>query len=125
MWLGKYVGVTLTRAARIEEYAVRALAKTAHSSTSWLGKCLHEMARTKDHLDCRKRWLIESMKLDSELLMISPTTQPSATTSSVVAQPPCDKEGGSTEMRPALAPYSDGNILMGNVDDSVTDNLYQ
>ena len=34
MWLGKYVGVTLTHAARIEEYAVHALAKTAHSSTS-------------------------------------------------------------------------------------------
>ena len=34
MWLGKYAGVTLTRAARIEEYAVRALGKTAHSSAS-------------------------------------------------------------------------------------------
>ena len=34
MWLGKYAGVTLTRAARIEEYAVRALAKMAHSSAS-------------------------------------------------------------------------------------------
>ena len=34
MWLGKYVGVTLTRAAKIEEYAMRALAKMAHSSTS-------------------------------------------------------------------------------------------
>ena len=34
MWLGKYAEVTLTRAARIEEYAVRALAKMAHSSTS-------------------------------------------------------------------------------------------
>ena len=41
MWLGKYAGVTLTCAARIEEYAVRALAKTAHSSTSQLGKRLH------------------------------------------------------------------------------------
>ena len=34
MWLGKYVGVTLTRTARIEEYAVHALAKMAHSSAS-------------------------------------------------------------------------------------------
>ena len=34
MWLGKYAGVTLTRAARIEEYAVCALAKMAHSSAS-------------------------------------------------------------------------------------------
>ena len=65
------------------------------------------------------------MKLDSELSMISLTTQPSAMTSSVVAQPPCDKEGGSTETRPALALYSDGNVLMGNVDDSVTNDLYQ
>ena len=32
IWLGKYVGVNLTHAARIEEYVVRALAKTAHSS---------------------------------------------------------------------------------------------
>ena len=125
MWLGKYAGVTLTHTARIEEYAVRALAKMAHSSASQLGKCLHETAQTKDRLNHRKRWLIESTKLDSELSMISPTTQPSATTSSVIAQPPCDKEGGSTETRPALAPYSDGNVLMGNIDDSVTDNLYQ
>ena len=125
MWLGKYAGVTLTRAARIEQYAVRALAKTAHSSASRLGKCLHETAWTKDRLDCQKRRLIESTKLDSELLMISPTTQPSATTSSAVAQPPCDKLGGSTETRPAPALYSDGDILMGNVDDSVTDDLYQ
>ena len=125
MWLGKYVGVTLTCAARIEEYAVRALAKMAHSSASRLGKRLHETAQTKDRLDHRKRRLIESMKLDSELSMISLTTQPSATTSSVVAQPPCDKEGGSTEMRPALAPYADGDVLMGNVNDSVTDDLYQ
>ena len=83
------------------------------------------MAWTKDRLDRQKRQLIESTKLDSELSMISLTTQPSATTSSVVAQPPCDKEGGSTEMRPAPAPYSDSDVLMGNIDDSVTDNLYQ
>ena len=125
MWLGKYAGVTLTRAARIEEYAVRALAKMAHSSASQLGKCLHKTAQTKDCLDCQKRQLIESTKLDSELSMISPTTQPSVTTSSVIAQPPCDKEGGSTETRPAPAPYSDGDVLMGNVDDSVTNDLYQ
>ena len=34
IWLGKYAGVTLTHAAKIEEYAMCALAKTAHSSTS-------------------------------------------------------------------------------------------
>ena len=50
-WLGQYVGVTLTCATKIEEYAVRALAKTAHSSTSLLGKRLYKMAQTKDHLD--------------------------------------------------------------------------
>ena len=125
IWLGKCVGVTLTCAAKIEEYMACALAKTTHSSASQLGKCLHEMAQTKDHLDCQKQWLIESTKLDSELSMISPTTQPSATTSSVITPPPYDKEGGPTETRPALAPYSDGNILMGNVNDSVTDDLYQ
>ena len=125
IWLGKYAGVNLTCTARMEEYAVRALAKMAHSSASRLGKHLHEMARTKDRLDCRKRQLIESTKLDSELSMISPTTQPSLTTSSVFTQPPCDKEGGSTETRPAPAPYSDSDILMGNVDDSVTNDLYQ
>ena len=83
------------------------------------------MAQTKDHLNCRKQQLIESTKLDSELSMISPTTQPSVMTSSIVAPPPCDKEGGSTETRPTLALYSDGNILMGSVDDSVTNDLYQ
>ena len=57
--------------------------------------------------------------------MISPTTQPSVMTSSVVAQPPCDKEGGSTETRPAPALYSDGDVFMDNVDDSVTNDLYQ
>ena len=54
IWLGKYVGVNLTHAARIEEYVVCALAKTAHSSASQLGKCLHETAQTKDCLDHRK-----------------------------------------------------------------------
>ena len=122
IWLGKYVGVNLTHTARIEEYVAHALAKMA---TSRLGKHLHEMAQTKDRLDCRKQQLIKSTKLDSELSIISLTTQPSATTSSVVAPPPCDKEGGSTEIRPTLAPYSDSNVLMGNVDDSVTDDLYQ
>ena len=51
IWLGQYVGVTLTHTAQIEEYAVHALAKTAYSSASQIGKCLHEMAQTKDRLD--------------------------------------------------------------------------
>ena len=51
IWLGKYMGVNLTHTAKIEEYMAHALAKTAHSSTSQLGKCLHKMAQTKDHLN--------------------------------------------------------------------------
>ena len=54
MWLGKYAGVPHTCAARIEEYAERALAKTAHSSASRLGKRLHKTAWTKDHLNHQK-----------------------------------------------------------------------
>ena len=42
IWLGKYVGVNLTHAARIEEYVAHALAKTAHSRASRLGKHLHD-----------------------------------------------------------------------------------
>ena len=34
IWLGKYAGVNITCAAKIEEFAVCALAKTAHSSAS-------------------------------------------------------------------------------------------
>ena len=78
--------------AKIKEYAACALAKTAHSSTSQLGKHLHETARTKDHLNCQKQWLIESTKLDSELLVITLTNQLSAMTSSVIAPPFCDNE---------------------------------
>ena len=125
IWLGKQAGVMLTHAAKLEEYAVHALAKMAHSSASQLAKRLHEMAQTKDHLDHWKQWLVESTKLDSELLVITPTNQPSSTASPAVSPPPYNPEGGSTEMWPALAPYSDSNIHMGNVNDSVTDNLYQ
>ena len=49
--LGKQAGVTLTHVAKLEEYTVCALAKTAHSSASRLGKHLQEMARNKDCLD--------------------------------------------------------------------------
>ena len=83
------------------------------------------MAWTKDHLNCQKQQLIESIKLDSELLVITLTSQPSVMTSPAIAPPPCDTEGGSTETRPAPAPYSDSDILMGNIDDLVTDDLYQ
>ena len=103
----------------------RALAKMAHSSASQLGKCLHEMAWTKDCLDCQKQQLVESSKLDSELSVIAPTNQLSVTASSTVAFPPCNPEGGSTNTQPAPAPYSNGDIHMGNINDSVTNNLYQ
>ena len=125
IWLGKYAGVTLTCMAKIEEDTARALAKMAHSSASQLGKCLHETAQTKDCPDHQKQWLLESTKLDSELLVIALTNQPSVTTSSTIAPPPCDNEGGPTETRPAPAPYSDSDVLMGNIDDLVTDDLYQ
>ena len=46
-------------------------------------------------------------------------------TSPSIIPPPCDTEGGFTKMRPALAPYSDSDVLMGNVNDSVTEDLYQ
>ena len=46
--LGKQVGVTYTQ---LEEYAMHALAKTVHSTASQLRKRLHEMARSKDHLN--------------------------------------------------------------------------
>ena len=48
-WFGQYARVTLTRATKIEEYTVRALAKMAH--TSLLGTHLHEVAQNKDRLD--------------------------------------------------------------------------
>ena len=125
LWLGKYAGVTNTCAARVEEYTTCVLAKMVHSSTSQLEKHLHETARTKDHLDRRKRWLLGSTKLDSDLSVIAPTSQPSATTSMVIALPSSDNKEGTNETRPAPAPYYNGDILMGNVDDSVTDDLYQ
>ena len=125
IWLGKQVGVTLTNAARLEEYAACALAKMAHSSASWLGKHLHNMARSKDCLNCRKRQLVESCQLNSELLVWAPTNQLSATAIPTVAPPPYNPEGGPTETWPAPAPYSDGDVHMGNIDNSVTDNLYQ
>ena len=42
-----------------------------------------------------------------------------------VTPPPHNPEGGPTEMWSAPTLYSDGDVHMGNVDDSVTDNLYQ
>ena len=98
IWLGKQVGVTLTCTARLEEYAAHALDKTAHSSTSRLRKHLHEMARTKDCLDCWKWRLVESTWLDSELLVQAPTNQSSMTASSAITPHPFNPEKSPTEM---------------------------
>ena len=70
--LGKQVGVTYTQ---LEEYAMHALAKTVHSTASQLRKRLHEMARSKDHLNHWKQQLVESTQLDTELLVQAPTNQ--------------------------------------------------
>ena len=98
----------------------------------WLGKQaevtythLHEAARTKDHLNRQKWWLVESTQLDAELLVLAPTNRSPVTASPAVAPPPYNTKGGPTEMQPTLAPYTDSNVHMGNVNDSVIDNLYQ
>ena len=125
IWLRKQVGVAYTCAAQLEEYAMHALTKTAHSNASQLGKHLHKTANSKDCLEHQKQQLVVSKKLDPELLVQALTNQLSATSSSAVTPPPYNTERGSTEVWPAPAPYTNGNIHMGNVDDSVTDNLYQ
>ena len=125
IWLDKQAGVTLTCVAKLEEYAAHALAKTANSSTSQLQKHLHETARTKDHLNHQKWQLVESTRQDSELSVIAPTNQLSMTASPIVTPPPYNPEGGSTKTWLAPALYSDGDVHMVNVDDSVTNNLYQ
>ena len=125
IWLGKQAGVTLTHVAKLEEYAACAVAKTAHSSTSWFGKHLHETARTKDCLNCQKQQLVESTQLNSKLSVWALTNQSSTTASPTDAPPPYSPKGCPTETQPALALYSDGDVHMGNINDSVTDNLYQ
>ena len=57
--------------------------------------------------------------------MLTLTNQPPATTGSSVTPPPFDTERGSTEMQLAPAMYNDGDIHMGNVNNSVTDGLYE
>ena len=68
---------------------------------------------------------MESTQLNSELSVLALTNQSSMTASPAVTPPPYNPEGGPTEMWPALAPYSDGDVYMGNVNDLVTDDLYQ
>ena len=57
--------------------------------------------------------------------MLALTNQVPVAASPAVAPPPYNHEGGPTEMWPAPAPYADGDVHMGNVDDSVTNDLYQ
>ena len=52
--LGKYARLSYTCPACLEGYAKHALAKVAHSDASHLGKCLHEMAKTRDCLGHKK-----------------------------------------------------------------------
>ena len=69
-------------------------------------------------------WLDTSRQLDKELLVITPTNQPSVTAGSSVTAPPSNMEEGSTEMWPAPAPYNNGNILMGDIGNEATNELY-
>ena len=125
LWLGKQAGVTYTHAARLEEYAMHALTKIAHSNASQLRKHLHEMAKPKDRLNHRKQWLVAFKQLDTELSVQAPTNQSSMTASSAVTPHPFNTEKSPTETWPTLAPYANGNVHMGNINDSMTDNLYQ
>ena len=124
IWLGKYAGLSYTCTACLEGYTKCALAKMAHSDASHLGKHLHKMAKTRDCPSCKKAQLDMSRQLDKELSAITLTNQLSATAGSSIMAPPSTTEEGSTEMWPAPAPYNDGDVLMGEVSDKVTDKLY-
>ena len=106
IWLGKYAGMTYIHATCLEGYATHALSKTVHSNTACIGKCLHGMAKSKDCLNCKKRWLEMSKWLDNELSVWALTSQPSVTANTAVAQLPYDTEGSSMEVWPMLAPYT-------------------
>ena len=82
------------------------------------------MAKSKDCLDSRKRWLETLKQLNKELLELTPTTQLPATASSTVAPPPYNAEGGSTEMWPTPALYNNGDILMGDISNEATNKFY-
>ena len=124
IWLGKYTGVTYTCTACLEEYDTCALNKTAHSNASQLGKQLHEMAKSKDHLHHQKRQLATSMQLNAELSVLAPTNQLSVTVSSTVARPPCNVKGSPTGMQLAPAPYDNDDIHMRDASDDATAKLY-
>ena len=123
-WLGKYAGMSYIHAVQLEGYAKHAPAKMAHSDASQIRKHLHEMAKTKDHLGCERMWVEMLRQLNKELSVWAPTNQLSVTDFSVTP-PPYNAKGGSTETWPVLAPYKASNIHMGDVDDSVTNDIYK
>ena len=57
--------------------------------------------------------------------MLALITQPSVTANTAVAPLPYDAEGSSMETPPMPALYTDGDIHMGNIDDSVANDLYK
>ena len=67
IWLGKYTGMTYIHTAHLEVYAMHALTKTAHSNASHIRKHLHETAKSRDHLDCKRMWLKALKQLNEEL----------------------------------------------------------
>ena len=125
IWLGKYVGMTYICTAHLEGYAKHPLTKTEYNNAAHIGKHLHEMAKSKDHLNYKKRWLETSKQLNDNLLALTPTNQPPATVSSTVSPPPYNAEGGSAEMQPTLALYTDNNVQMGDASDEATAKLYR
>ena len=122
IWLGKYVRMMYICMTCLEGYATCSLSKTAHSNAAHIGKHLHKMAKSKDHLNHKKRWL---KQLNDELSVLALTSQPSVTTNTAIAILPYDAEGSSTEAWPMPALYTDSDIHMGNIDDSITDDLYR
>ena len=96
-----------------------------HSNPAHIGKCLHEMAKSKDCLNCKKQQLEMLKWLDDELSVLALITQPSVTANTAVAPLPYDAEGSSMETPPMPALYTDGDIHMENIDDSVANDLYK
>ena len=125
IWPGKYVGMTYTHTACLEEYIMCVLTKLAHSNASQLGKQLHEMAKLKDYLHHQKRQLATSTQLNAKLSVLGPTNQLSVTVSSTVTPPPCNVKGGPAEMRAAPALYDDDNIHRRDAGDYATAELYR
>ena len=61
IWLGKYAGMTYIHMTCLEGYAMCTLSKTVHTNAAHIDKHLHEMAKSKDHLNHKRRHL-ETLK---------------------------------------------------------------